>query len=200
MATYVVPGPEGLFRDTWHSVIDRSFLTHADLFAAGMLVAVLRVEHEHARFALSRAARVRELLPVCFTVFFALLSYYELPHYIDEPLTAVLFAVVLVARVVTHRPARAPRRFVRLLERRPLVAAGTISYSAFLWSFPATEFLVQHRLLLRGARSGRCRSTSRSSHRSSPPSRRSPTSPWSAPCSSLRRRPGPAPVAAADRA
>ena len=147
VATFVVPGPEGAFRDTWHSVIDRSFLTHADLFAAGMLVAVMRVEHEHARLRLPGWARAGTSCLCGFTVFFALLSYYELPHYIDEPLTAVLFAVVL-SRVVTPVPGAPPSRFVRLLERRPLVAAGTISYSSFLWSFPATEFLVEHRLLL----------------------------------------------------
>jgi peptidoglycan/LPS O-acetylase OafA/YrhL len=75
------------------------------------------------------------------------LSYFELPHYIHEPITAVLFAVVLGC-VVTTPPGARPSRFVRLLERRPLVVAGTISYSAFLWSFPATEFLAQHRLVL----------------------------------------------------
>jgi peptidoglycan/LPS O-acetylase OafA/YrhL len=30
------------------------------------------------------------------------------------------------------------------------VAAGTASYSAFLWSFPATVFLTQHGLVLKG--------------------------------------------------
>jgi peptidoglycan/LPS O-acetylase OafA/YrhL len=30
------------------------------------------------------------------------------------------------------------------------VAAGTASYSAFLWSFPATVFLAQHGLVLKG--------------------------------------------------
>ena len=30
------------------------------------------------------------------------------------------------------------------------MAAGTASYSAFLWSFPATVFLAQHGLVLKG--------------------------------------------------
>jgi len=64
-------------------------------------------------------------------------------------MTALLFAV-LVARIVTSPAGERPWRFVRFLERRPLVAAGTISYSAFLWSFPATAFLAQHGLALRG--------------------------------------------------
>jgi peptidoglycan/LPS O-acetylase OafA/YrhL len=64
-------------------------------------------------------------------------------------MTAMLFAV-LVARIVTSPAGERPWAFVRFLERRPLVAAGTISYSAFLWSFPETAFLAQHGLALRG--------------------------------------------------
>jgi peptidoglycan/LPS O-acetylase OafA/YrhL len=149
VATFVVPGPEGLFRDSWHSVIDRSFLTHADLFAAGMLVAVLHVEHEGGRFTLSPRLRA---ITNCILVFagpVAFVWYTTMPPYLSEPLTALLFAV-LVARVVTQPPGVRPSALVRMLEWRPLVAAGTISYSAFLWSFPTTVFLVQHRLLLGG--------------------------------------------------
>ena len=93
VATFVVPGPEGAFRNTWHSVLDRSFLTHADLFAAGMLVAVLHVEHANGRLRSRRACgRVRNCtlvyaIPVLF------LSYYAMPRYVEEPLSALLFAL-----------------------------------------------------------------------------------------------------------
>jgi peptidoglycan/LPS O-acetylase OafA/YrhL len=149
VATLVLPGPEGAFRNTWHSVLDRSFLTHADLFAAGMLVAVLRVEYEQGRFELSGRLRI---ITSCTLVYAAPLGfgfYYGVPHYVGEPLTALLFAV-LVARVVTSPSGEGRSALVRLLERRPLVAAGTASYSAFLWSFPVTVFLTQHGLLLKG--------------------------------------------------
>ncbi len=33
---------------------------------------------------------------------------------------------------------------MRLLERRPLVAAGKASYSVFLWNFPVCVFLLLH--------------------------------------------------------
>jgi peptidoglycan/LPS O-acetylase OafA/YrhL len=148
-ATYVVPGPEGLFRDTWHSVIDRSFLTHADLFAAGMLVAVLHVEHEGGRFTLSSRVRAFTNCVLVLAGPVAFIWYTTMSPYLSEPLTALLFAV-LVARVVTASPGARPSAIVRMLEWRPLVAAGTVSYSAFLWSFPATVFLVQHGLLLHG--------------------------------------------------
>jgi peptidoglycan/LPS O-acetylase OafA/YrhL len=149
VATFVVPGPEGAFRATWHSVLDRSFLTHADLFAAGMLVAVLRVEYEHGRFELSSRMRTIANCTLVYAVPVAFACYLAMPPYVGEPLTALVFAVV-VARAVTNPVGERPWAFVRLLERRPFVAAGTISYSAFLWSFPATVFLAQHRCVLSG--------------------------------------------------
>ncbi|MDX6570153.1 MAG: hypothetical protein QOH15_2731 [Gaiellales bacterium] len=149
VATFVVPGPEGAFRDSWHSVLDRSFLTHADLFAAGMLVAVLRVEHEHGRFELTARMRTITNCTLGYAAPLAFVCYFAVPHYVGEPLTALLFAV-LVARVVASPPGDGPSALVRLLERRPFVAAGTASYSAFLWSFPATVFLAQHGLVLKG--------------------------------------------------
>ncbi len=149
VATFVVPGSEGAFRDSWHSVLDRSFLTHADLFAAGMLVAVLRVEHEHGRFELTARMRTITNCTLGYAAPLAFVCYFAVPHYVGEPLTALLFAV-LVARVVASPAGDGPSALVRLLERRPFVAAGTASYSAFLWSFPATVFLAQHGLVLKG--------------------------------------------------
>lgn len=58
VATFVVPGPEAAFDDTWHSALDRSFLTHTDLFSAGMLVAVLRAELEQGPFVLTERTRM----------------------------------------------------------------------------------------------------------------------------------------------
>jgi peptidoglycan/LPS O-acetylase OafA/YrhL len=149
VATLVVPGPEGAFGDTWHSVLDRSFLTHADLFAAGMLVAVLHVEHANGRFELSSRMKAIANCILATVAPIALVSYYALPSYVAEPLMALLFAVI-VARVSMGSAGERPWAFVRLLERRPLAVAGTISYSAFLWSFPATVFIAQHGLALRG--------------------------------------------------
>jgi peptidoglycan/LPS O-acetylase OafA/YrhL len=149
VATLILPGPEGAFRNTWHSVLDRSFLTHADLFAAGMLVAVLRVEYEHGRFELSGRLRMITSCTLVYAAPLGFICYFAVPHYIGEPLTALLFAV-LVARVVTSPAGEERSALVRLLERRPLVAAGTASYSAFLWSFPVTVFLTQHGLVLKG--------------------------------------------------
>jgi peptidoglycan/LPS O-acetylase OafA/YrhL len=150
VAVYVVPGFEGNFQATWHSVIDRSFLTHADLFAFGMVVAVLRVEHENGRFSLSAGTLsvVNRVLAYA-SVPFLVAGYLLIPHYIYEPLVALLCALLL-ARVVLLPGGAGSSGFVRLLERRPVVAAGAASYSVFLWNYPVTEFLMHHGLILGG--------------------------------------------------
>ena len=114
-----------------------------------MLVAVLRVEHEHGRFKLTPRMRMIANCALVYTVPIAFACFYSLPYYVGEPITAMLFAV-LVARIVTSPIGERPWAFVRFLERRPLVAAGTVSYSAFLWSFPATAFLAGQGLALSG--------------------------------------------------
>ena len=76
---------------------------------------------------------------------FLIVGFWAIPRYIFDPLIALLCAILL-ARVVASPAGDGPSPLVRLLERRPFVAAGTASYSAFLWSFPATVFLAQHGL------------------------------------------------------
>jgi peptidoglycan/LPS O-acetylase OafA/YrhL len=78
-ATFVVPGPEAVLGDTWHSVLDRSFLTHADLFAVGMLVAVLRVEYEHGRFKLTPRMRMIANCALVYAVPIVFACFYSLP-------------------------------------------------------------------------------------------------------------------------
>jgi peptidoglycan/LPS O-acetylase OafA/YrhL len=148
-ATFVVPGPESVFVATWHSVIDSSFLTHADLFAFGMVVAVLRVEHEGGRFSLSRRMlTVIDPVLVCFALPFLILGFWQIGRYVFDPLIALLCAVLL-ARVVLAPAQRGPSRLVRVLESRPFVAIGHISYSVFLWNYPIAVFLTRHGLLSR---------------------------------------------------
>ena len=73
-------------------MLDRSFLTHADLFAAGMLVAVLHVEHANGRFALSPRMRAVANCALVYAIPVVFLWYYAMPRYVGEPLTALLFA------------------------------------------------------------------------------------------------------------
>lgn len=148
-STFILPGPESVFVATWHSVIDSSFLTHADLFAFGMVIAVLRVEHEAGRFSLSR--RTRWSIDYVLTVFavpILILGFWLIPRYVFDLLIALLCAMLL-ARVVLTPTSRAPARLVRVLERRPFVALGSISYSVFLWNYPIAVLLTRHGLLSR---------------------------------------------------
>jgi peptidoglycan/LPS O-acetylase OafA/YrhL len=149
VATFVVPGPEAAFDDTWHSVLDRSFLTHADLFSAGMLVALLRVELEQGRFVLTERTRMGLNRVVLYSPPFLVLGFLLVPRYLYEPLVALIFAALLAQVVLCS--ANRPSPLGRLLDRQPFVGIGVISYSVFLWSFPATVFLMQHGLLLRGS-------------------------------------------------
>jgi peptidoglycan/LPS O-acetylase OafA/YrhL len=148
-STFIVPGPEAVFAATWHAVLDSSFLTHADLFAFGMLVAVLRVEHEGGRFSLSRRTllSVDCMLATC-SVPFLVIGFWMIPRYVLDPLIALVCAMLL-ARVVLAPARRGPSRLVRVLECRPFVALGQISYSVFLWNYPVAVFLTRHGLLSR---------------------------------------------------
>jgi peptidoglycan/LPS O-acetylase OafA/YrhL len=149
LSTFVVPGPEAQFVATWHSVIDSSFLTHADLFTFGMVVAVLRVEHEAGRFSLSgRARSVIDPVLLFFAVPFLIVGFWAIPRYLFDPCIALLCAMLL-ARVVLAPAVRGPSRLVRVLECRPFVALGHISYSLFLWNYPVAVFLERHGLLAR---------------------------------------------------
>jgi peptidoglycan/LPS O-acetylase OafA/YrhL len=149
-ATFVLPGVEGNFAATWHSVIDRSFLTHADLFALGMVVAVLRVEHEDGRFSLSpRMLATGNRVLAYLSMPFLVGGYLLIPHYIFEPLVSILCALLL-ARVVLAPPAVRASGLMRLLERRSVIAAGNASYSVFLLNYPVMVFLLHHGLILRG--------------------------------------------------
>jgi peptidoglycan/LPS O-acetylase OafA/YrhL len=150
VAWLALPGTEGAFSPTWHAVVDRSFATHADLFAVGMLVAVIHAEHAQGRFALSE--RLRSLTGVLTVNALPLiyLTWIVAPPYLGEPLVALLFGAI-VLRVVTGQGRAVPSRLVLALERRPLVGLGIVSYSAFLWSGPATTFIAAHRLVPSGS-------------------------------------------------
>jgi peptidoglycan/LPS O-acetylase OafA/YrhL len=153
-AAYAFPGIEPFagWRSDWHSVLERSLWTHADLFAFGMTVAVLRVDSEDRLLRLPRHWAKG-------AVFLALLAYGLTAHhtYIDEhlsysPWNTVMALACAMALAIVVLPARRPRasRLVRLLEWRPLVAAGVGSYSVFLWHEPLVRWLADHGLTLAG--------------------------------------------------
>ena len=151
-AADLLPGsPLAGYNADWHSVIERSFWAQADLFSFGMAVAVLYTEVVDGRVVLPSnwrrvavALGLLVFLPCAWTMHEGEQSY--LLQNTGEALgIGLLFAAVIIPDL------RAPRRLrvVRLLETRPLVAAGVVSYSLFLWHYPVILWL-QHRGLTVG--------------------------------------------------
>ena len=111
-----------------------SFLTHADWFAAGMAVAVLRVLWEDGRLPLPRGWRPAALVAAGVIALVAAKLYYagtlSLVEY--QSLIAVSCAILLALVVFAAEQSRT----IRFLTWRPVFLAGLASYSLFLWHEP----------------------------------------------------------------
>lgn len=143
--------PSAGWSPTWHAVVERSFWGQADLFAFGMVLAVVWVRVQDGTLRLpSRwrrgavAAALIVLAPCLYTLGDGQLSY--LPQN-----TLVAFAFALLLAVVVIRPAGEPASaLARGLEWRPLYAVGLVSYSLFLWHVPLIEWLTARGVLQPG--------------------------------------------------
>jgi peptidoglycan/LPS O-acetylase OafA/YrhL len=132
-----------------HAILARSFVSHADLFAPGMALAVLHVlvTHGHVRLPRRWALIVGMTLLVDVVLVVALTDRGMLWDWgVANPyqrLTA-LACVLLVALVALPRSAIGrPSALVALLESRPLFLVGLASYSLFLWHEPITRLLTE---------------------------------------------------------
>jgi peptidoglycan/LPS O-acetylase OafA/YrhL len=148
-AAYVVPGAvtRGWEAD-WHSVLERSFWCQADLFAFGMALAVARAEFGAGRLRLPPWWRKAAVLAAAggYLVCAKAMTTEQLSYSPFNTLMALVCA--LIVGVVVLPPPAAQRRslFLRVLESRPLVAGGIISYSVFLWHEPLVRWLEAHDL------------------------------------------------------
>jgi peptidoglycan/LPS O-acetylase OafA/YrhL len=139
-----------------HAILARSFLSFADLFAPGMVLAVLHVLVTRGEVRLPRrwASIVWTLLLVDVVLVVVLTDRGILWDWgVANPyqrLTALACAL-LVALVVLPRsgPGR-PTRLVRILDSRPLFLAGLASYSLFLWHEPIIRLLAEQGLTFVG--------------------------------------------------
>ncbi len=149
-------GPQRATTSTWHSVLDRSILTHADLFGFGMGAAVVLLLWERdlgARLERLLSARLsRPLVYVGLPTLF--LGYYLLPPYLYDAAVALLASFVLVRLLAVKRRGDARSRASLFLTQRWTVAAGRRSYSVFLWNYPVLAFLSTHDLLAGGNNAG----------------------------------------------
>ena len=140
-------GMHGEIHDLWFA----SFLPSAHLFAMGMAIAVLRVEYEDGRLHLPRYWRAGTVVAILVVaaVTVELQVHGRIPESADVALMSVPCSLLLALVVLRGGEARSPWG-VRMLESRPFVAAGLISYSVYLWHAPVIYFLRDHRLTLGG--------------------------------------------------
>jgi peptidoglycan/LPS O-acetylase OafA/YrhL len=136
----------------WESVVERSFWCQADLFVFGMGLAVLRVDAEDGLLRFSR--NLRPLAGVLGLLAFVATArmtglWDELGYSFYNTLMAFAFACLLALVVLPTRGTR-PSLLLRMLETRPFVWAGLISYSVFLWHEPLVHWLEAHGLTAGG--------------------------------------------------
>lgn len=150
-AAYIVPPIHAFdgWEADWHSVLERSFLCQADLFAFGMALAVVRTESEDGLLRLPRRWRAAAaagalfcyLVTAKFTHFSEHMSYSPF-----NTLIALGCALLLALVVLPAKHAGRPGLLVRFLETRPVIAVGLASYSIFLWHEPLIRWMAAHDL------------------------------------------------------
>jgi peptidoglycan/LPS O-acetylase OafA/YrhL len=153
VAAFVLPGnPVDGYQVNWHSVVERNFWAQADLFSFGMVVAVLHTQISDGRLVLPARWRLAAVslgilvfVPCAWTMHQA-----ELSYRVQNTGEALGVALLFAAVVLPDRSARRPTRVVRVLESRPLVAVGVVSYSLFLWHYPIITWLEAHGLTVGG--------------------------------------------------
>jgi peptidoglycan/LPS O-acetylase OafA/YrhL len=154
-AAHVVPG--GLlagYEADWHSVVERSFWAQADLFAFGMLAAVLHVEASDNRLRLPRGWRLGSALLALIVFLPCAWTMRRAEHsYLLQNTGEALAIGIALAAITLPDPSRARRApwVVRLLESPLFVAVGVASYSLFLWHYPVILWLREHGLTSGGA-------------------------------------------------
>jgi peptidoglycan/LPS O-acetylase OafA/YrhL len=124
-------------------VLERSFLAHADLFAFGMALAVLRVDSEDGNLRLPRGWRFGAVVLGLGLYAWTAKSTYVAEQLSYSPFNTVVAGTCALLLALVVLPARRSRQpaFLRLLETRPFVFAGLISYSVFLWHEPLIRWL-----------------------------------------------------------
>jgi peptidoglycan/LPS O-acetylase OafA/YrhL len=138
----------------WHSVVVRTFLGQADLFTFGMVLAVLRVEFEDGTLRLPHWWRKSAIVGALAAYVIAVLYGENRDGWQNSysPVNTMIAAAcaLLLALVVLQPGGPRGSRLVRILDARPLVAVGIVSYSIFLWHEPLIRSLHAHGLTFSG--------------------------------------------------
>jgi peptidoglycan/LPS O-acetylase OafA/YrhL len=141
-------GPVPGFDGDWYSVIERSFLYHADLFAAGLALAIVSVAAERRPALLPGRWQLAALLAIPLLLLGAL-RVETLYGELSALACALLVALVVLPAATPERP----RRLTRFFDSRAIATVGLASYSIFLWHGPVIDFLREHGVTVSG-RSG----------------------------------------------
>jgi peptidoglycan/LPS O-acetylase OafA/YrhL len=159
IGTFVVPaGPSGGWGADWHTVIERSFFAHADIFGFGMAAAVAHVLATDGRrvprwlpFALLSAS-LAIALPTTKLLETEVGGVNTLSNSAYDTLMAAAGGLFLLFVLLPpHLGSTNARLLTRVLETRYVVALGVVSYSLFLWHMPVIILLREHGLTLAGA-------------------------------------------------
>jgi peptidoglycan/LPS O-acetylase OafA/YrhL len=120
----------------WNSVLERSFWAQADLFAFGLVVAVLRVEWEDGRLRVPSWVPAASLAGAVLVAIGTakLLSDGHIGFHKYGTLMALACGLLLTSVVLPGGDRQRKSLLVRILEVRPIVAVGLVSYSLFLWA------------------------------------------------------------------
>ena len=143
--------PAAGFNADWHSVVERSFWAQADLFSFGMAAAVIHTEVVDRRLVLHPRWRMPALaLAAAIALVCASRTDDGQLSYLPENTVMAIAAALLVAVVAFPATGGRPTPLLRLLELRPVVAAGVASYSVFLWHDPLVAWLGERGVLQPG--------------------------------------------------
>ncbi len=133
-----------LIGNTWHAVLERSFLAQADLFAFGMAAAVIVLAADDAR--LRNPQLLRSLAGWAAVVLAAVvgLAYtnFGLNQRPYNTIVAAAGGLLILWLILPGRERRSPA--LSVLNSRVAVRLGVISYSIYLWHDPIIRWLGDH--------------------------------------------------------
>lgn len=127
---------------TWADVLQRSIVGQGDLFALGMIAAVVVVAAQRIE-----PRQVRRLRVVAWIAMMGGVLAVPFAGPTENGVLFTVMAVVCASAILVlllPGPGGVARLGVRLLESLPMRATGLCSYSIYLWHFPVILFLREH--------------------------------------------------------